>query len=309
MPRTIGRPALRPTAPKPKPTWNELPPGDDTIPDFRALVPQGTQGALPAKLVEARRIQILKLYVNGQTPEQIALKLHLGRKTVEHDIAFVLDAVTRTFAQASPQHTFVRYALFQLGVITRLQTTYEKLLSTDPAKTGNAVIAALRAQSDIYDKVYEKGAEYGVIKRQQASTAIHKAPHDLRIELRREIRTMATLLDKVDTFTNFKSLRKPYTRHPRTYARIRRVQKDAYGFIFQTRDWKYKHTVTREELIATVTAHDQHLQDTAPYAPPQPLPPPIRVQAVSVGPVPTPTTQRSTLTPPVHGFLVAPRRF
>lgn len=220
-------------------------------------------------MVLATREQVLEMYTEGKTPEEIARKLQLLPATIERHITGALDALVRHWAKPSPQHTFVRYAAFQLGIVKKLQAAHDEFMDAEDSKQYGAAISALRVQSDIMDKVMDKGTEFGVITNKRADQSINMSQADLRQELKNEIALMVSLLDKIDTHDTFKARRaaqlKRTNTKPRYLARIRKVKRDALGFVTILPDWKYRkqshqdaggfipqHTTTPEQR-ATLT--------------------------------------------------------
>lgn len=159
-----------------------------------------------AMLVRARQQQILTQYAQGKTPDQIALSLKMKVEQVNSDIAQATDRLLSHYT-CPPQHTFIRYAVFNLSIIGKLQRAVERFEKDTKTVQYNSVISALRAQSDINDRILEKGLEFGVVERKQASKAV-RHPKDIKDMLKREILTLSSLLDEVDLSISFHSARK-----------------------------------------------------------------------------------------------------
>lgn len=195
-------------------------------------------------MVLATREQVLEMYTQGKTPEEIARRLQLLPATIERHIAGALDALVRHWAKPSPQHTFVRYAAFQLGIIKKLQAAHDSFMGSEEGKQYGAAVSALRVQSDIMDKVMDKGAEFGVITTRRADSSINMSQTDLRQELKNEIAIMVSLLDKIDTHDTFKARRAAQLKRtnckPRYLVKIRKVKRDPLGFVTILPDWKFR---------------------------------------------------------------------
>jgi hypothetical protein len=209
---------------------------------------------MPRRLVKARQALILGLYASGRTVEQIAARLGSKAQHVTRDLNIALDQMVKHYALPSPAHNFVRYAAFQFGIIHKLQDACELFTADPDSKQYNAMVSALRAQSDIYDKIIDKGITFGVISKSKADPdRIRQSPATLRVELREKIQTLEILLDEVDEHAELRSQRKQLqlqqslplptgdTRSRSGYAaRIRKVQRDSYGIVRLLPDWKYK---------------------------------------------------------------------
>lgn len=231
-------------------------------------------GRLPYALVIARQLQILRLYAQGKTPEIISIELNVPEKTVHDELTKAQDKVVASFAQVPPQHNFVRYATFQLQIVKKLQDLVDVFLgsSQDPqapctcgsGKTSKdccstsqpvaekrqftAAVSALKAQSDIYDKIYNKGKEFGVIqtkdqsnKAQQIQQILGQTHQDLRVELKQEITTLTALLSKVEDHDAFLHLSSFNPKKRKRARKVRKVKKSPAGVIRITPDWKFRH--------------------------------------------------------------------
>jgi hypothetical protein len=288
-----------------------------------------TPGASASLLLRARQQQALRLLSEGHTLDQIALELGTRIQEVQQDIAKASDRLVKLYA-CSPQHTFVRYAVFQLGIINKLQAAVERFEADKKTVQYNAVVSALRAQSDAYDRILEKGLSFGIIERKQASGAIRKPAADIRNMLKTEILTLSRLLDEVDLSIEFKTARARFTARQQeaalqresTYAVIiRKPLVGPHGVIRAIPDWKYRRrTYTRLETsdsyststanldpatlqlhrlaqeIATATTSPTRTPASQPKRP-QPPQPTAPSRAASTQP---------QAAPPFKGYLVQP---
>lgn len=268
-------------------------------------------------LVLKRRLKLLEAYSQGRTPEQLASDFKLPQSRIERELKLGLDSLVHHFAAPSPQHAFVRYAVFQLRIVEQLRDTYDSMISDDETKQYNAAISALRAQSDIYDKIMEQGRTYGVIQQRPAAASLHQAPADLKQELMVEIRSLVNLVERVDPDTQFRQFRtrlrdRDGRLRSTKVARIRKVRRDPYGFVFAVKDWKLKPQVRAQLSSETTITRDPILTQ-------------LREEAVTL--TATLTQQRSTKPqqpqtevhgsvidatasqlPTPAGYLVPPRR-
>lgn len=229
---------MRPPPPKP----NRLPPmAKFSRPSDRKPAP-ATQAR---RLIKARQHHVLTLYARGKTPEEIAVLTGAHVNHVRRDIATATNALIKDWAQPTAQQTFVRYAAFQLDIVRRLQKACEQFAKDERNKQYSAMVSALRAQSDIYDKVMSKGAELGVIQRSTAGSHIRLQGKDLRHELKTEISKLNKLLTEIDDATQQASVRQTTTsRSTVTFVtRLRKPIVDDYGVVRTIPDWKYRTRV------------------------------------------------------------------
>lgn len=192
-------------------------------------------------MIKARQHQVLQMYAGGKTPHQIAALLDMRLTDVTRDLRIAVDELVREYAKPTPQQTFVRYAAFQFGIISQLKKAAHQFMK-DENKQYNALISSLRAQSDIFDKIMDKGHDYGVITKKKANESIRKQPQDIRQDLRIEITKLTRLLDDIDDSTQSKSLRATQTRITYT-VRVRKPLRSEFGIVRASPDWKYRTTV------------------------------------------------------------------
>lgn len=206
-------------------------------------------------MVLATRAQVLQQYTAGHTKEQIGVSLSIPLERVDRYLNEAMDALVKHWAKPSPEHTFVRYAAFQMGIIRKLQKSYDQFMADDDNnRQHGACIQALKAQSDIMDKVMSQGHSFGVITQRRADTVINMSKADLRQELKNEIELLAGLLSKVDDHDTFKRRRaavlqkagKPTNGERRYIARIRKVKRNSLGYVIAMPDWKYKKSAHQD---------------------------------------------------------------
>lgn len=211
---------------------------------FKAVAERAVAVRLPRLLVKSRQQIILELYASGKPIDQIALKLKMQRQHVTRDLNIAIQEMIEAFAKPTPQQTFVRYATFQLAVVRRLGEAIQAFKADKYNKQYNAWVSALRAQSDIYDKVYSKGLEYGVIKKAKADPKALQGSTDIRKELRVEIDVLSTLLDQIDDQTQRQGLKGRAIQSRITYAvRVRKPLRTEFGIARAIPDWKYRRAV------------------------------------------------------------------
>jgi hypothetical protein len=183
----------------------------------------------------------LSMYAEGKTPEQIASVLGMRVVNVKQAIKAAINDLIKHYTDPTPEHTFVRYAAFQFGVIAKLQDACELFMNDERNKQYNALTSALRAQSDIYDKIVDKGLTFGVIERKRATGDHRMSKGDLRTALRDEMSVLSRLLDQVDDATQMASVRVTQTQTTITYApKLRKPLRDSRGIVRAVPDWKYR---------------------------------------------------------------------
>lgn len=148
------------------------------------------------------------MYAQGKTPDQIALDLKMGVGEVTSDIGQATDRLLAHFT-CPPQHTFIRYAVFNLAIIRKLQQIIERFEADDKTVQYNSIISALKTQSDLNDKILEKGLLYGVVEHKRVSGAV-KRPQDIKAMLKKEILSLSSLLDEVDLSISFHAARRSH---------------------------------------------------------------------------------------------------
>lgn len=195
--------------------------------------------------VKAMQQQILKMYAQGTPTEVIAQELQMHQTHVTRALNHAIDRLIDHYASASPQQTFVSYASFQMSIIQKLQRTYEKYMDDPNAKQYNAGIQALKAQSDIYDKILEQGHTYGVVERKKVDRrAIDSDKDNLRGVLVTEITQLERLVDSIDEATLSRTLA---TRTTTKYVRlIRKPLRNEYGVKQALPDWKYRREIYKQ---------------------------------------------------------------
>lgn len=221
---------------------------------------------LPQRLIKARQARILRMHASGKTPEEIAIDLDIGVNIVNRELGTALDSLVKHYAMPTPEQTFVRYAAFQFEVIRKLEESLEVFRDDSETKQYNAMISALKAQSDIYDKIMNKGTEFGVIQKKKAAENIRKKPQELRIELRKEATILLQLLDEIEDAgeidTGSTKLSKRVTKIIRKVITVGNEVKRA-GV-----DWKYRTKTFDEEgkKVSFTDMSEDDLQKLSPEA-------------------------------------------
>lgn len=167
---------------------------------------QAERRKIKRRFIKARQHTFLTLYSSGMTPEQIAVKHQMTVNHVKRDLTIAIEDLIDHYAKPNPQQTFVRYASFQFDIVKQLQNMIDVFLKDPVSKQYSATTSALRTQSDIYDKVLDKGIEFGVIEKKKATASLRQEPQDLRASIRIEIKQLTRLLDEIDEADQVKAL-------------------------------------------------------------------------------------------------------
>lgn len=197
-------------------------------------------------ILRTRQAEILRHYAAGKTPEEIAVYYQMRLNQVTRDINVAIDRMIKEYATPTPEVTFVRYAAFQLGIVSKLQDAVEQFKADPKATQYNALVTALKNQSDIYDKVLDKGQDLNVVTSKAAKASTRATATDLRATIKRELITLEKLSREIDDTTQVKGLRqgKPTSvdlQSTITYvAKIRKVVRNAFGIVRSVPDWKYR---------------------------------------------------------------------
>lgn len=248
-----------------------------------ADVPQTDEGRGNLRALQlAVRQQVLRLYAQGKTPQLIALEVGLPIVRVEREINRGVDSLVRFYAEPRAEHSFVRYAAFQTGIIAKLQATYDRLARSDDPKVVPTAVHALRAQSDIYDRIMDRGLQLKVISstlRTASTSALHKAPEDIRHELKRQITTLSVLLERVEEADpNLQPLRTRGPSKPSRFRKVRKVRRSPMGIVYATNDWKYPTTSHKGKLLTAAERLAYQPLSINPLDPHRPYSPHARVK-------------------------------
>jgi len=200
--------------------------------------------------VRKRQHAILSMYSEGKTIAAIAEDLQIPQNAVTRNLNSAIDHMIRHYAQSTPQQTFIRYAAFQMGIVKKLQKTYERYINDPDVKQYNAAIQALRGMSDIYDKIMDKGHTFGVIEQKKADRkSIDGKAEDIRGELVTEIIQLQKLVETIDDATQGHALlgSRSAIHSNITYTRIiKKPLRNEFGIVRAVPDWKYRHTIYRK---------------------------------------------------------------
>ncbi len=144
------------------------------------------------------RAEVLRLFSSGEQPEAIAKQLALRLDHVNRHIKHGMERVVTEYAQASPQELFARFALSQVELARRLRDAEDNLLASGGTKYSHAIIASVRARSEINASVLDKAIEFGVVQKTKVSDVVHKSGDELLAELKKEASLLGQLIAEVE---------------------------------------------------------------------------------------------------------------
>jgi len=161
----------------------------------------GTSRKLTKEMVIARRILVLQEFARGKAPEVIAYEIGTSEEIVQRELDIALEKIANEYTHASPSQIFAKYATFQFGVLNKIQKAYERFAADPSMKSASAQISALKTQSDIYDKIIQKGVDFGIIqnkRKKKAQDLQSQNPDQLAGVLQQEIQEMIILLNEIN---------------------------------------------------------------------------------------------------------------
>lgn len=192
---------------------------------------------LPKKIIKARKQSVLRLHAEGKTTEQIAVALNMHPSVVTRDINDALDEMLHHYADPTPQQTFVRYAAFNFAIINKLQKAADRFFDDPETTQYSSLVSALKAQSELYDKIINKGLEFGVVQKRKATETLRKSRKEIKLMLQREVKIMQQLTHEESSHVKGQTIQLSET----LIRKIRIPEQDSTGKIRKTvNDWKYK---------------------------------------------------------------------
>ena len=113
----------------------------------------------------AQRSAFAKLrtyFADSKEHDEIAALLGFGWSEYEELLAAFYDAEAKVIREQSTERVYVDYCITQgqnIRDLTKVMATFDK------TKQPSAIVAAIRARSDIYDKMIKTGQEFGFIEK------------------------------------------------------------------------------------------------------------------------------------------------
>lgn len=107
----------------------------------------------------------------GESESDLCEMLGLEPEEYETKRKAMLIEKASEYKNKPPEHMFVEYVIWQLRGINDLTELVEKL-KVSKTPNANAIVAAIKVRSDVYDKVIAKGQEFGVLRKSAAESKI-----------------------------------------------------------------------------------------------------------------------------------------
>lgn len=149
----------------------------------------------------ALRQELLFHVAQGRPLDEIANEYNIRESTVTRLLGDAIEALFAHHAQATPRDNFARYAAFNLGIIRKLDDLVAEFMEDKENRQYSAAVTALKAQSDLYDKVIERGAKLGIIQERKAGKEVNQSREDLLETLRTERGRMDLLIEELEVTT------------------------------------------------------------------------------------------------------------
>lgn len=156
-----------------------------------------------------RQDRLLQQYATGKALESIALDENLDMRAVVNAVSTALDRQVKNFAEPSPQHQFVRFAVFNMDLIKKLDDARKMFMFDPEGKQYSMIISSIRAQHDIYNNIMQKGSELGVMQKRKASREVTGgSKKQVLRELAKEANLLLEIVDEFDPHTQFRRRRR-----------------------------------------------------------------------------------------------------
>lgn len=106
--------------------------------------------------------ELLAKLAEGVTDEVAQAELAISPARFERLKKEVFDLEAERVRSTPTEHTYIQYCLAQMGCIKDL---HDLLKEAKTQKNANASVGAIRARSDIYDKLIKTGQEFGILEK------------------------------------------------------------------------------------------------------------------------------------------------
>lgn len=106
--------------------------------------------------------QLLALYAEGCNDDEAVVLMGLSPMRFMKIKKALYDFEAERLAATPTEHTYVEYVLNQIGCIKDLT---DLLKEAKKQNNSNAGVGAIRARSDIYDKIIRTGQEFGILEK------------------------------------------------------------------------------------------------------------------------------------------------
>jgi hypothetical protein len=172
-----------------------------------------TQIINEAKLEIQRKV--MDLHAAGIDVDDIAIGLDLTIAKVKKLLDQGLAQLARGHARTNPSENFARYAYFHTRIIQRLDDMIDQFMADPDSKQYNATVTALRAQSDMLDKIYAKGKALGAMNLARAAPEGGMSGEQLLASLVKEKGLLESVIAELSISVTQKTLTAAVRRAPK----------------------------------------------------------------------------------------------
>ncbi len=106
--------------------------------------------------------QLLAKLAGGATDEVAQAELNISPAKYLRLKQDIYESETERLRSTPTEHTYINYCLAQMGCIKDLTDLLDE---AKKQKNSNASVGAIRARSDIYDKLIKTGQEFGILEK------------------------------------------------------------------------------------------------------------------------------------------------
>jgi hypothetical protein len=111
-------------------------------------------------------LSIFELLSQGKNKDDIAEEIGIGAEKVESLIKRLIDFKTEEYQNKPIEHTYFEYVINQLKNIADLTKLINKNINKKSStRSLSAVVGAIKARSEIHERILKSGQECGVIRR------------------------------------------------------------------------------------------------------------------------------------------------
>jgi hypothetical protein len=184
----------------------------------------------------------MKLLAGGKPPTLIGKRLGRDERTVEKYINEGTASILEQFNTPRLPQTFARYATFYMDAIDQLGQTIDDIRrDRSPRKQWGAAVSAVKARTDLYDKLVDRGMDYGIIDTRQQRADLQGNVKDIKARLDENIKTLMILRKRIDeTDAGFTTRqRSKLLKTDDRVRKIKKVKQDMLGIINMSDQAKY----------------------------------------------------------------------
>lgn len=149
--------------------------------------------------VRRQVIEIREMIQQGRVPEQELDELGISFDKLDYFLQVLWAVESRSVENATALVHYAWYALHQRGCIFELQEFIDKQKSLSGRANGTALVSAIKAKSDIFDRMMNTGQKLGVIHKAAETLSVisdldDKTDEELVAMLENEIKSLQLLV-------------------------------------------------------------------------------------------------------------------